>query len=42
MLGGRWSWEKPGESFCNNCFAHTSDAKYHWNISPGAGLDVWG
>ena len=41
MLGGQWSWQKPGEDFCSNCFAPTGDAKCPWNILPKMFLYVW-
>ena len=41
MLGGQWSWQKPGEDFCSNCFALTWDAKCPWNILPRMLLYVW-
>ena len=41
-----WVVGGPGKSlgrvFAIICFAPTSDANYHWNISPGVRLDVWG
>ena len=41
MLGGQWSWWKPGEDFCRNYFAPTGDAKCPGNILPRMLLYVW-